>query len=171
MTRDDYKLLGSVVKMRGITGEVVIRSKIPVKGMNKDLKSLMVKIDGLLVPFSIISLHIINDTEIIVVFRDINSKKKAEILKDKDIFILQNEIKNISVISDLHNLSGYKVKDIRIGHIGKVTGIMEIPGNDLLKVIFRNREILLPVQEGLILEIDSKKKLIKVDLPEGFLEI
>lgn len=171
MARDDYKFLGSVVKTHGISGEVVIRSKIPVKGMNKDLKSLMVKIDGLLVPFSIISLQFITETEIIVVFRNIDSKNKAEILKDKDIFILQDEIKNASVISDMPDLSGYKVTDIRIGDIGKVTGIMEVPGNDLLKIEFRKREILLPIQEGLILEIDSKKKMVKVDLPEGFLEI
>jgi 16S rRNA processing protein RimM len=171
MARDDYKFLGSVVKTHGISGEVVIRSKIPVTGMNKDLKSLMVKIDGLLVPFSIISLQFITDTEIIVVFRNIDSKNKAEILKDKDIFILQDEIKNASVISDMPDLSGYKVKDIRIGDIGKVTGIMEVPGNDLLKIEFHKREILLPIQEGLILEIDSKKKMVKVDLPEGFLEI
>jgi len=171
MTRDDYKLLGSVVKTRGISGEVVIRLRIPVKRINNNLKSLMVQIDGLLVPFSIISWHFLTDTEIITVFQDINSKKKAEILRDKDIYISRNEVTNSTVRSDLHNLTGYRVADIRIGEIGLTTGILEIPGNDLLQVEYQKRQILIPIQEGLILEIDSKKKLITVDLPEGFLKI
>ena len=171
MTRDKYKLLGSVVKTHGISGEVVIRFRIPVKGINKNLKSLMIKMDGLLVPFSIISWHNLTDNEIVAVFRDINSKKKAETLKDKDIYILRNEITNSNVRSDIPDLSGYKVTDIRIGEIGKTTGILEVPGNDLLQVEYQKRQILIPVQEGLILEIDSVKKLITVDLPEGFLEI
>lgn len=171
MAREDYKLLGSVAKMHGISGEVVIRSKIPVKIVNHNLKSLMIKIDGLLVPFSIVSMHFLTDTEIIALFRDIDSRKKAEFLQDKDIFIPSHEIRNTAVKSDFPNLTGYKVTDIRTGEIGKAMGILEIPGNDLLQVEYREREILLPIQEGLILEINSKKKLIIVDLPEGFLEI
>jgi 16S rRNA processing protein RimM len=69
------------------------------------------------------------------------------------------------------DLSGYKVIDIRDGFIGRTTGILEIPGNDLLRVEYREREILLPIQESIILEINPDKKLIRVDLPDGFLQI
>lgn len=171
MTGNDYKFLGSIVKTRGISGEVVIRSKIPVKDIKKNLKSLMIKIDGLLVPFSIISWQFLSEKEIIAVFRDIDSKTKSEILKDRDVFVPESDISDTIIGSDLHNLSGYKVSDIKIGELGKATGILEVPGNDLLKVKYGEKEILLPIQEGLIREIDSKRKRIIVDLPEGFLEI
>jgi 16S rRNA processing protein RimM len=171
MTRDNYLLLGSIVKIRGISGEVIIRTKIPVRGIKKNLKSLMIQIDGLLVPFSIVSWRFLTETEIIAAFRDINSKDKAEILKEKDVFILRDGITYSFARKDIHNLSGYKVTDIRIGNIGKTTGIIEVPGNDLLKIKYMEREILLPIQKGLILEINNKKKLIRVDLPDGFLKI
>jgi 16S rRNA processing protein RimM len=171
MTRDNYLLLGSIVKIRGISGEVIIRTKIPVRGIKKNLKSLMIQIDGLLVPFSVVSWRFLTETEIIAAFRDINSKDKAEILKEKDVFILRDEITYSFARKDIHNLSGYKVTDIRIGNIGKTTGIIEVPGNDLLKIKYMEREILLPIQKGLILEINNKKKLIRVDLPDGFLKI
>jgi 16S rRNA processing protein RimM len=171
MTRDDYKLLGSVVKTHGISGEVVIRSSVPIKGMNKNLKSLMVEIDGLLVPFSIISWHFLKDNEIVMEFRDIDSKKKADKLKGKDIFIFRKEITNTSIGLNKNNLSGFRVIDIKIGEIGITKGILEVPGNNLFQVEYRKREILLPIQEGMILEINTKKKLIRVDLPEGFLDI
>jgi 16S rRNA processing protein RimM len=170
MTRDDYRLLGSVVKTRGISGEVVVRSKTTTQGINESQKHVMIKIDGLLVPFFIVSWQSLSDKEIILKFRDIETKEKAEKLKDNEIYLPRTEF-NTNIRSGTDDLSGYQVIDVRDGVIGKSTGIMEIPGNDLLKVEYRKREILLPIQEGLILEINSKKKLIRVNLPKGFLEI
>jgi 16S rRNA processing protein RimM len=170
MTRDDYRLLGSVVKTRGISGEVVVRSRTTIQGINENQKYVMIKIDGLLVPFFIVSWQSLSDKEIILKFRDIETKEKAEKLKDDEIYLPRAEF-NTNIRSDKDDLSGYQVIDVRDGVIGKSTGIMEIPGNDLLKVEYRKREILLPIQEGLILEINSKKKLIRVNLPKGFLEI
>jgi 16S rRNA processing protein RimM len=171
MTRDDYRLLGSIVKTRGISGEVVVRSSITTQGINENQKHVMIKIDGLLVPFFIISWQSLSNKEIILKFRDIETKEKAEKLKDNEIYLHRTEISNANIRSGTDDLSGYQVIDVRAGIIGKSTGIMEIPGNELLQVEYRKREILLPIQEGLILEIDSKKKLIRVDLPIGFLEI
>jgi 16S rRNA processing protein RimM len=170
MTRDDYRLLGSVVKTRGISGEVVVRSKTTTQGINESQKHVMIKVDGLLVPFFIVSWQSLSDKEIILKFRDIETKEKAEKLKDNEIYLPRTEF-NTNIRSGTNDLSGYQVIDVRDGVIGKSTGIMEIPGNELLKVEYRKREILLPIQEGLILEINSKKKLIRVNLPKGFLEI
>jgi 16S rRNA processing protein RimM len=170
MTRDDYRLLGSVVKTRSFSGEVVVRSIRTTQEIKKNQKHVMINIDGILVPFFIVSWQSLSDKEIILKFRDIETKEKAEKLKDKEIYLPRTEI-NTNIRSGTDDLSGYQVIDVRIGILGKSEGIMEIPGNELLKVKYRKREILLPIQEGLILEIDSKKKLIKVDLPEGLLEI
>lgn len=170
MTRDDYMLLGSIVKTRGISGEVVVRSKFTAREVINQ-KSVMLKIDGLLVPFFVISWKNIPDNEIILKFRDIETKEKAEKLKNADVYLLKTAISNFDIKSVKENLSGYQVIDVRTGVIGKSTGIMEIPGNELLQVKHRKKEILLPLQEGVVLEINSEKKMIKVDLPDGFLEI
>lgn len=169
--RDDYRLFGSIVKTRGISGEVVIRTRSTTQGINNNQKFIMIKIDGLLVPFFLISWHNISKNECILKFQDIETKDKAEKLKDNEIWLPRTQISNTNIRSGIDDLSGYQVIDIRAGVIGKSTGILEIPGNELLQVEYQKREILLPIQEGLILEINSKKKLIKVDLPEGFLEI
>jgi len=170
MTRDDYRLLGSIVKTRGVSGEVIVRSRIAAEGINEKQKHVMIKIDGLLVPFFIVSWQNLSNKEIILKFRDIETKEKAEKLKDNEIYLPRTEI-STSIKSGTDDLSGYQVIDVRDGVIGNSTGIIEIPGNELLKVEYRKREILLPIQEGLILEINFKKKLIRVDLPKGFLEI
>ncbi len=171
MTRDEYRLLGSVIKTKGISGEVVIRTKITTIGISEDQKYVMIKIDGLLVPFFIDSWQNLSNNEIILKFRDINKKEKAERLKDREIWLPRNELKNALMKPADDDLSGYKVIDVSDGFIGRTTGILEIPGNDLLRVEYREREILLPIHESIILEINPDKKLIRVDLPDGFLQI
>ena len=171
MTRDEYRLLGSVIKTKGISGEVVIRTKITTMGISEDQKYVMIKIDGLLVPFFIDSWQNLSNNEIILKFRDINTIEKAERLKDREIWLPRKELKNALMKPADDDLSGYKVIDISDGFIGRTTGILEIPGNDLLRIEYREREILLPIQESIILEINPDKKLIRVDLPDGFLQI
>jgi 16S rRNA processing protein RimM len=171
MTRDQYRLLGSVAKTKGISGEVVIRTKITTRSINSGQKYVMVKIEGLLVPFFIDSWHNLSNNEVILKFRDINNRDRAEFFRDKEIWLPQNEFKKSFLKPAEEDLSGYKVIDINEGFIGITQGILDIPENDLLRVDFRNHEVLIPLQEGIILKIEPDKKEIKVNLPDGFLQI
>ncbi len=171
MTRDHFRLLGSVIKTKGISGEVVIRTKITTCSINSGQKYVMVSIEGLLVPFFIDSWHNLSNNEITIKFRDIVTRDKAEFFRDREIWLPHNEIK-ISLLKQAgEDLSGYKVIDTNEGFIGITQGILDIPGNELLRVDFRNHEILIPLQEGIILKINADKKEIRVSLPEGFLQI
>jgi 16S rRNA processing protein RimM len=171
MTRDQFRLLGSVVKTKGISGEVVIRTKIPTGSINSGQKYIMVKIDGLLVPFFIDSWHNISNSEIVVKFQDIVTRDKAEFFRDKEIWLPRNALNKSLLNQSPEDLSGYKVVDVSEGFIGITQGILDIPENQLLRVDFRDHEILIPLQEGIILKINSVKKEIRVKLPEGFLQI
>ena len=101
MTRDDYRLLGSVVKTRGFSGEVVVRSRTTTQGINESQKHVMIKIDGLLVPFFIVSWQSLSDKEIILKFRDIETKEKAEKLKDNEIYYeyIENSLEQFNYFS------------------------------------------------------------------------
>jgi 16S rRNA processing protein RimM len=56
--------------------------------------------------------------------------------------------------------------------IGKVTGIEDYGGAPLLKVAAEDgREILIPFAKAICREIDIAAKIIRVELPEGLLEL
>ncbi len=62
---------------------------------------------------------------------------------------------------------GYMVRDINIGDVGVIDSI--IRQGQTLFVIRTNvdQEVLVPFVDELVESIDDKKKLIKMDLPEG----
>ncbi|KPK87642.1 MAG: hypothetical protein AMS27_01925 [Bacteroides sp. SM23_62_1] len=171
MAREDYISLGMVVKTRGISGGLVIRSKSKIPKVKAKWEIVWIEIDGLLVPFFIASCTHVKDNEILIDLEDIDLPEQAAKLTDKQAFIHKSDILHTADKYSTETILGYMVIDMRYGKIGKITGIDEIPGNSLFRVEYGKQEILIPVQQDLIHEINEKTRCIMVDLPEGLLEI
>ena len=156
MTRDEYISLGMIVKTRGISGDLVIRSNKKILQVKSNWKTIWVEIDGLLVPFFISSHTPLKNNEILIRLEDINLPEKAEKLKGRNTFLHKSDALLPSLDYSPEQIIGYMVIDVHSGKIGRITGIDDIPGNSLFRVEYRNREILIPIQEDLIREINQK---------------
>jgi 16S rRNA processing protein RimM len=171
MTGDDYTFLGTIVKTRGTSGNLIIRSKKKIVQIKNNWESVMVEIDGLLVPFFISGWNISGSNEILVTLEDIDIPEKAEKFSGRKVYINKSVV--VFSPNEFHpdEVNGYLVIDINAGEIGRITGIDEIPGNPLFRLIYHKREILIPIHQDLIIEINEKKKIVRVNLPAGFLGI
>jgi len=63
------------------------------------------------------------------------------------------------------------VQDKTHGVLGEIKEIIEYPQQEMAAIIIKEKEVLIPLNEQLILEIDEEKKLISMDLPEGLLNL
>ena len=63
------------------------------------------------------------------------------------------------------------IEDIVKGPIGKVTGVADLKLNPLLIIDFNGKEILLPLFDGLIVNVDRESKQLKVNAPEGLIDL
>lgn len=70
-------------------------------------------------------------------------------------------------------LSGFSVETVEGDLIGTVQEVMRIGGGVDMLVIRNNKqqEHLIPMVESIVLNIDSSRKLIRIDPPEGLLEL
>lgn len=57
------------------------------------------------------------------------------------------------------------------GSIGTVKGLLPVGDRNLLVVDRGGREVLIPFVESLCLEVDAAAKRIRVDLPDGLLDL
>lgn len=55
--------------------------------------------------------------------------------------------------------------------IGSVSDLIWVKDNNLLVVSQGKEEILIPFTHSVCLEVDLKKKIIRIDPPEGLLEL
>jgi 16S rRNA processing protein RimM len=170
MTIDSCFKLGQIQKAHGFKGEVMIQLQVKNPGDYKDLESVFVEINQKLVPFFIDSFKLTTGDKAIVRFEDIKDEAGIKKLVGHSIYIPLEEMTEEEE-SNLNILIGYQVDDKNLGKLGKITEVYIMPGQELLAMDWKEKEVLIPVSDTILLKADHKKKILQVDLPEGLLEL
>ncbi len=162
--------LGKILKPFSYKGEVSVYSAIDLKKYN--FSSLLLKINTSLVPFKINSLKNQKANIYRINFDSIDSENKAEKLRNIEIFCKKNQLLEEDYnASETKRLIGYKLLDIGEEHIGEITNIINNYQQDLIEVMYIEKKLLIPYVEEMIIQINHDEKVIKMELPEGILDL
>ena len=164
--------IGKVLKVSGSTGELILSFETDVISDPSSMESVFLSIHGNLIPFFFESLRIRNRNQALVKFLDTDTAEDAELLIGCNIFLPDNQRPGKKRGSRLDaDLSGFILQDTRQATVGTISGILELPMQELLQVDYQGRIILVPVVEDWIQSIDTRKKTLIVTLPEGLLDL
>ncbi|MNT82127.1 16S rRNA-processing protein RimM [compost metagenome] len=61
--------------------------------------------------------------------------------------------------------------DEALGELGEILEVNEYPQQFVATVLYQETEILFPLNEDFIVEIDDEEKILTLDLPEGLLDV
>ncbi|SFD73997.1 ribosome maturation factor RimM [Thermophagus xiamenensis] len=172
LDKSKFIFIGVVAKPHGIAGEVAIRLSPEVVNYTFNPSFIFIEIDGGLVPFRVDSFRYKNEGVILIKSPFLKTEGQIRSLMGFGIFLSPHEvILEPASLDNLNAFKGFKVIDSRDGEIGEISGIQDIAGNPLFRVIQDSGEILIPVAEEFIAEINDKEKIIKVELPDGLLDL
>ncbi|NOS56928.1 MAG: 16S rRNA processing protein RimM [Cyclobacteriaceae bacterium] len=166
--RDCYKI-GYVAKAHGLKGEVTIIVTEPVD--LDPIESVFIEQKNTLVPYFIRDISDRGD-KAFVKFEEINSLEQANGIKGCSLFLLKvarPKLKRGEFYDD--DVVGFLVEDETLGELGSVTEVSNSGPNRLLSVAVKNKEVLIPLNSPFIKSTNKTKKIIKVVLPDGFLDI
>ncbi|MDA3952984.1 MAG: ribosome maturation factor RimM [Bacteroidales bacterium] len=172
MKKDDHYLLGSLLKTKGIKGEIIIKFNNDCSEEISKLESIFIDVDNKLVPFFIENIKLKTLSTSIVKLEGIDEEEKAIEFIGSDFYISvdQSEVLQINKVESI-DITGYKVIDQNKNNIGVVLDFIDISKNPLLNVKTDNGEILIPAKDELIIEIDDDLQEIILNIPEGLLDI
>ena len=172
MDLKDSIYIGQIAKLHGYKGGVSLFLDVTHPEEYMDMESFFIEIDGILTPFFVESFKLKNKGFAAVKFQGIDSEQEARSLLKKKVFIPESELRELDESNFYdHEVIGYEVEDIVKGEIGKVTAIADLKQNPLLVIEFKDKEILLPIFEGLIIKVDRKLKRLKVKAPDGLIDL
>jgi 16S rRNA processing protein RimM len=103
---------------------------------------------------------------------DIETSEDASLLSGCEIYIpmaILPKQKNTGLYPQ--NIEGYTVIDANRGNTGIVGKIIEMPQQFLLSIDFNGKEILVPIVDEIVKDIDHKAKTIHIEAPEGLIEL
>lgn len=176
-TEQAYVNIGHTKKAHGLSGE--LKFSISEEYLEDFLKNerIFLSIKSSKIPYFIANVR--GKGELIVHLEDVDSRTAAEALQSKEIFlreqdILQDQDREIEIVDDsleYEGLTGFIIVDQTIGEVGLIDEVLEMPQQEMAFLKFKNREVLIPLNKDLILEIDEKNQRVLMDLPEGLLDM
>lgn len=104
-------------------------------------------------------------------FSGVNDRNQVEELRDQLLYAEVDTKDNQPGEYHFQQLIGCQVILADGSKLGKVTEIVQLPGQDLLSVESEKGEVLIPMVKQIIVSIDVEQRLIQINPPEGLLDV
>ena len=171
MKIEDCFYIGYITKTKGLKGEVQIFFEYD-EPADLLLESVFAEIGGKLVPYFVSSYKLQSNQTGNFYFDDVDTIEKAQTLVRKKLY-LPETLKPVRDDAEFHitDLKGFIVHDETAGELGEITEIHEYPQQYVAVVSYKFKEIMFPLNDDLIIEIDEENGILKVDLPEGLIDL
>ncbi|MBI3137430.1 MAG: 16S rRNA processing protein RimM [Sphingobacteriales bacterium] len=167
----DYYNTGKFVAVHGLQGELLLKHVLGKKTALKGLSALFVEEKkNVFLPWFIESAKIKSEDEIYLKLEGINTREAALKLVRKQVWLPEADFKKFTARSAPAGLLGYTIIDNNES-LGEILELIEQPHQLLCRLEIKGKEVLVPLHEGSLQKIDHKKKEVRVELPEGLLDI
>lgn len=167
----NYRSIGMLVASFGFRGEMILRHDLGKKSALKDLPSIFIELrKDKLIPYFIESAQPRSDSEILIKFEGIDTKEQAAALSRKTVYLTEADFEKHAAASAPISFLGYSIVEAD-KTLGEIAEIIEQPHQLLCKIFIDGKVVLIPLHEQTLINIDQKKKLIYVELPEGLIDI
>ncbi len=163
--------VGKIVATHGVQGAVIMTH---VAGDSRWLKkghALMVEMQkGSYIPYFVDACKAANDGEYIVNIEDLDKVESAKRLVGKAVYVEEDLLADYAKESPLLWI-GFTITDVHTGLLGTMDDVMQTPSQWLGKVMYNDKEVLIPLLHQFIKEVQVKKKRIIMELPAGLLDV
>ena len=166
-----YKI-GILGKPHGVKGEVAFLFNDDVFD-RVDADYLILKIEGIFVPFFMEEYRFKNNETALMKFVDIDTQEQARALTGCEVYFPRDLSDSTEDTLSWSEIIGYTLTDAASQTvIGQIKGVDEATVNVLFEVENAQKEMLLiPASEDFIVQIDTQKKTIALNLPAGILDL
>lgn len=171
MAKQEYFELGAIAKPHGIKGALHVFLDVDDPYEYDELTSVFVQEGHDLVPYFIDDIQIKTNLNLIQ-FEGIDTVDKAKELVGKKMFLPMSFLPKLKENQFyFHEVIGYQVEDVHLGLLGIVKEIVSLGAQDVLIMIYKEREVLIPLTDEIVPKVNKKDKIVSTVLPEGLLDI
>lgn len=159
--------IGTLGRTHGVKGELNFQFTDDVFD-RVDADYLILKLDGILVPFFIDEYRFRSNSTALILFTNINTNEKAKNLVGTDVFFpFSLSDRDKEDVLDFNDLVGFTIEGV-----GEIISIDDYTDNVLFEVKnTEGRQMLIPAVDELVEDIDYENKKIRMNLPKGLVDL
>ena len=163
----EYTEIGIILKPHGLKGDVVLKVEPTVEAILADFKSVFLNQNGSYIPYLVEGVAPLNKGKAKMKLSGLSDSSMANSYRGKSLY-QQSALLNID---KQVNLEGFTVVDEDENEIGTVLSVIDSTAQTLLEVQRGQDEIYIPLVAEFIVETDIRSRILKMNLPEGMLDL
>ena len=170
---NDYYSLGYVKKTANRTGEITIFLDVDNPMAYKNLRCFFVEMPSGLVPFFIEKIQFRHHGEAAVKLEGIDSEEKAELLKGKSLWLPLEQLPKLTGNRFYyHEIVNWHIFDENNNDLGTIKDVLDNTVQPLFQIVHPSgKEILIPIHDDILKNVDRDHQRIEVVMPDGLLEL
>lgn len=157
--------IGYFSKTHGIKGQLILKSGREF--YFEEVTAVFVEVSGSKAPYFVKDFRE-NNNGLIVLLEEFDTVEKARSLIGKKVFI---DEQFLAEEEETYNWLEFELVDEKHGSLGKITEVNDKGPQILVSVLYKDKEIMLPLAEELIDEINEETKKIHYRAPEGLIDM
>jgi 16S rRNA processing protein RimM len=172
MASPDLHSLGYISRAQGLNGSVRLNTEYPeilpgIKG-----KTVYLTKGDKQFSFLLQAIRPHDKESVVLSLKSCESREMAESLIGFTLSVGKTELPvGTGKQFFVHELEGMKVEDAKLGLIGTIEAVYPSPAHPVAALNYQGTEILLPLAQHFLLSIDRPNKVLRMDLPDGLLEV
>lgn len=174
---EKFVAIGFIRKPHGINGEMKVQVDDTFLEDFLKVKVVFLEVGGHKTPYFVHSTR--SAQELFLCLEDVEDRETASGLANKEIFLRDQDLSapvplpvdGSPAAASYQILEGFTIEDLHVGRVGVIEEVVDLPQQWIAILHYRGREVMVPLHPDLILSIDAGQRLIRMDLPEGLLEL
>ncbi len=170
--KSDCQKIGFIRKTHGVQGELVLEYEPEFEDSVAQAERYFLEADGLLVPYFVAEdgLRFKSFNSVLVQFDWIDNENLARRLVGSPVYLFHNEILEQTNEDLITQFIDYRLLDEKEREVGTITAVDDYSGNVVFTLDANGKEVLVPFNEELLLELNPEKKFLRLRLPEGLFD-
>ena len=168
---EDYFYLGKITKKFGLKGELMVYLDTDEPNKYYFMKSVFFDISGEPIPFFIEEIKVKNSNQLIVLFQDIDNASSSHYI-DTELYLPLSMLPKLDGNKFYyHEIQGFTIIDEKWGNIGICQDVMDYTHQAIMQIDNEKGEILIPIVDRIIKQVDKEKRIIEIETPPGLIDL
>jgi len=172
MQNHDFYYLGKILKTFGNKGQLMVHLDVDEPSDYQKLESVYLNVYGERIPFFITQVELRSRNQAVFSFADVITSDEAGEYVGCEMFLPSTRLPELSGTQFyFHEVEGFTVIDVNFGNLGILESVLDLHHQSLFQIRFNGKEILIPVADQIIREVDRINKVLRIEAPEGLIDI
>jgi 16S rRNA processing protein RimM len=172
MQKEDCFYLGKIVKKYSFKGELLAKLDTDQPELYEHLNAIFIQVKNNFIPFFVESSQLHKSELLRIKFEDVDSEGDADALLKSELYLPLEFLPKLEGNKFyFHEVINFKIIDKNFGEVGTIEAINDSTAQSLFEIDRNGIEILIPMNDEFIIEVNRDNKSITVETPPGLIEL